>query len=84
MRWMMGRNFLKVDPAMRDRVAFVAVAVVFGLEHNEWLAGFIAGLAYGWLYVRTRDIWAAAIAHAITNFVLGWYVIWADAYWFWS
>lgn len=83
-RWMQGRNFLKVDHGAYERIAFFAVAFVFGLEHKEWLAGFAAGLAYGWLYIRTRDIWATALAHALTNFALGWYVLWADAYQFWS
>lgn len=83
-RWMLGRNFLKVDPATRDRFVFVAVALVFGLEHTEWLAGWITGLVYCWLYVRTRDIWAAALAHALTNALLGWYVIQTGAYWYWS
>ena len=83
-RWMLGRNFLKVDPGTYDRFVFIAVAVVFGLEHKEVVAGAVAGLAYGWLYLRTRDLWAAALAHALTNGLLGWYVIWADAYWFWS
>lgn len=83
-RWMQGRNFLKVDHGAYDTFAFFAVALVFGLEHKEWLAGFAAGIAYAWLYIKTRDIWATALAHALTNFLLGWYVIWAEAYWFWS
>ncbi|HMP89884.1 MAG TPA: CAAX prenyl protease-related protein [Kiritimatiellia bacterium] len=83
-RWMLGRNFLKVDPGTFDRFAFFAVAFVFGLEHREWLAGWLAGIAYGWLYWKTRDIWATALAHALTNALLGWYVVYAGAYWFWS
>jgi CAAX prenyl protease-like protein len=83
-RWMSGRNFLKVDPGNYERFAFFGVAAVFAVEHKEWLGGFIAGLAYGWLYLKTRDIWAAALAHAITNALLGWYVVEAGAYWFWS
>jgi membrane protease YdiL (CAAX protease family) len=83
-RWMLGRNFIAVDPGTYDRFVFIAVAFVFGLEHKEWLAGFAAGLAYGWMYIKTRDIWAVALAHAITNALLGWYVVEAGAYWFWS
>jgi len=83
-RWMLGRNFLKVDPGTFERYAFFGVAAVFAVEHKEWLGGFVAGVAYGWMYVKTRDIWAVALAHAITNALLGWYVIEAGAYWFWS
>jgi hypothetical protein len=58
-------------------------AVVFGVEHSEWLAGIVAGLAFGWLYLRTRDIWAAVVAHVTTNFILGWYVLATGSYHYW-
>ncbi len=66
-----------------DLTRFLMVAAVFGIEHQEWLAGFLAGLAYGWMYVRTRDIWAVSLAHAVTNLLLGFYVIRTGAWQFW-
>ena len=48
------------------------------------LLGVVAGVAYGWMLLRTRDIWAVAIAHAITNGLLGIYVVWAEKWQFWS
>lgn len=84
-RWMLGRNFLEVDPGVTfNRISFFAVALVFGLEHREWLAGWLAGLAYAGLYLKTRDLWAVALAHALTNALLGWYIVSTGAYWFWS
>lgn len=82
-RWMMGGDFRLVDPAKYARVPFFAVAAIFALEHMEWLAGFVAGVAYGWLYVRTRDIWSVAFAHALTNVILGAYVVAGGHYQFW-
>jgi uncharacterized protein len=82
-RWMIGRDFLKVDLGRMDAVLFIAIAVLFGLEHDRWLAGIVAGAAYGWLMIRTRDVWAAAAAHGITNFLLGLYVLALGAYGFW-
>lgn len=82
-RWLLGRNFLKVDLGKRDLAMFIAVSVVFGLEHAQWLVGILAGLAYLWLMVRTRDIWAAALAHVVTNLLLGLYVIVTGQYGFW-
>jgi CAAX prenyl protease-like protein len=42
-------------------------AAVFGVEHQLWLAGIVAGVAYGWLYRRTGTLWPVIGAHALTN-----------------
>jgi hypothetical protein len=82
-RWLQDRDWLRLDPGRFDARAFVLTALVFGLEHEQWFAGILAGAAYGWLYIRTRDIWAAVAAHGITNYLLGWYVLATGAYHFW-
>lgn len=82
-RWLIKKDFLSVDPARFHAGLFLLVALGFGVEHSRWLVGFITGILYGWLYLRTRDIWAAGIAHAMTNLLLGIYVVWANKYYFW-
>ncbi len=82
-RWIQNIDFLKVDPGKLAWPAFLGTAAVFGAEHTEWLAGVLCGLAYGALYVRTRDIWAVSIAHVATNLLLGLYVFATGAYQFW-
>lgn len=82
-RWMLGKDFRAVDPGRFDLWPFLLTAVVFAVEHNEWLAGLWAGLIFGWLYLKTRDIWATAIAHATTNFILGWHVLATGEYQYW-
>jgi len=83
-RWALAENFLKVDLGKFDKVMFFAVAMLFGLIHHRWLVGFLCGIIYGILIIRTKDIWAGGIAHAVTNLLLGIYVIWAEKYEFWS
>jgi membrane protease YdiL (CAAX protease family) len=78
-----GDKFVKLDPGTVDFTMFMLVAMTFAMEHNEWVAGIICGLAYGWLYVQSRDIWATGIAHMTTNFLLGIYVLKAGAHQFW-
>lgn len=78
-----GEKFVKVDPGTVDLTMFLLVAATFAMEHNEWLAGLVCGLAYGWLFVQTRDIWTTGIAHMTTNFLLGIYVLKAGAHQFW-
>jgi membrane protease YdiL (CAAX protease family) len=82
-RWMQGSPFFKKDIGVMDVKMCIFVAVIFALEHNEWLMGFLCGLFYTWLMVRTRDIWAAVWAHALTNGLLGWYVVRTGSYYFW-
>lgn len=82
-RWMQGSPFFRKGIGVMDSRMCILVSVVFALAHYEWLMGFLCGLLYTWLMVRTRDIWAAVWAHALTNGLLGWYVVQAGAWQFW-
>ena len=62
---------------------FLVTALVFGFEHNQWLAGILCGMAYQWLVLRKNRLGDAITAHAITNFLLGVYVVWKGAWNFW-
>ncbi len=82
-RWMQGSPFFKIDAGKLHWPMLLLISAFFGVEHFEWMAGIICGIAFGLLYIKTRDIWAAIIAHATTNFILGLYVIKYNAYQFW-
>jgi len=82
-RWMINRSFLTVPERPIHLGMFLLTALLFGMEHDRWLVGLLAGLAYGALYLRTRDITAAVVAHMVTNFLLGLYVLAFAAYQFW-
>ena len=82
-RWLRKGDFLSVDPARYDAQSFWLVVLVFGLEHDRWLAGMMAGAVYGWLVLRTGRIGTAIAAHATTNFALGIYVVLSRQYGFW-
>jgi CAAX prenyl protease-like protein len=62
---------------------FLATAAVFGFSHNEWLAGILCGAAYQWLVLYKNRLGDAMTAHAITNFLLGVWVVWRGAWNFW-
>lgn len=83
-RWVQKEDFLSVDPGHFDRKAFWITAAMFASIHHEWFVGLLCGIVYGWFYIKTRDIWAVCIAHAITNGVLGLYVLWSGKYEFWA
>lgn len=83
MRWIDNPKFLAVMPAAVSLRALLLSSLVFGVEHNLWLAGVIAGLAYGWLYMRTGNLWAPVLAHGVTNLLLGLWVLHSGNWQFW-
>lgn len=83
MRWIDDPRFTRLEPARIGLRALLLSSVVFGLEHSQWFAGIIAGLAYGELYRRSGRLWPGIVAHAITNGGLGLWVIFVGAWQFW-
>ncbi len=75
LRWLKSPAFLAVAPASVGLMPLVASSCLFGVEHDLWLAGIVAGLAYGLLYIRTGRLWLAVLAHAVTNGLLGVWII---------
>lgn len=83
LRWLDATDFQDVD-ARRVRLQSVAIAaLLFGFEHNQWLAGIVAGLAYSALYLRTRSLWSPIVAHALTNGVLGLWIVHTGSWHYW-
>ena len=83
MRWIQHPTFEAVAPAAVGLRAVVLSTFVFVLAHTLWLAAIVAGLAYAWLYIRTGKLWTAVIAHAVTNGVLGVWVVMTGNWQFW-
>lgn len=72
---------------------FTWMLVLFGVEHMRWdlgvergcvfiVEGVLAGLAYG-LLAKRFGVLSACVAHAVTNLVLGLYVIGWDKWFYW-
>lgn len=75
LRWLEQRDFLSVAPGKVSARSFMITTVLFGIEHNQWLAGALAGAAYNWLYMRSGNLWVPVSAHAVTNAALGLWII---------
>ncbi len=82
-RYLARQNFLSVPMNQFLPFPFFATAIVFGMSHNEWLAGILCGMAYQWLVLRKNRLGDAMTAHAITNFLLGVWIVWQGAWQFW-
>lgn len=83
MRWLDHRDFLAAVPAQVSLRALMASSLVFGFEHQLWFAGVLAGLVYGQLYRRSGNLWLPISAHAVTNGLLGGWVLWSGQWQFW-
>ena len=83
MRWLQQPAFEGLDPRRVGLRAIVLSTFVFVLAHPLWLAATVAGLAYAWLYVRFGRLWVPVIAHAVTNGMLGVWVVATGNWQFW-
>ncbi len=83
LRWIEKHDFLSVAPREVGWRAFAITTVLFAIEHERWLAGALAGAVYNWLYMRSGNLWVPIIAHAVTNGVLGLWVLYTGRWEFW-
>jgi uncharacterized protein len=83
LRWIDHTDFSALDPRAVSVKALAISIVLFGVEHQLWLAGIVAGIAYGALYVRCRTLWISILAHAVTNGLLGCWIVATHRWEFW-
>ncbi|MGD9128397.1 MAG: CAAX prenyl protease-related protein [Planctomycetia bacterium] len=84
MRLFVERDWWKVAIGTATPAAIVAVTVVGMLEHpNELLAAAVWFSLVTWLVIRTKSIWDCVVAHMVTNFLLGIYVILSGDWFLW-
>ena len=82
-RWVVNARFESVPLGTFTLGSFLATVVLFGLEHNLWLAGMMAGVAYSLLLYQTRRLWPCILAHALTNLILGVHVLVTQEWQWW-
>lgn len=70
-----GEDVRLAGPMTFSWIGFIVSSVIFGLLHQAWLAGIIAGAAYAWIRYRSNHLWAPIIAHAVTNGLIAAYVL---------
>jgi len=83
LRYIINPDFMKVKLGTFTWLSFILGSILFGLEHHLWLAGIIAGAIYALLLYRYNNLWAAIIAHGVTNLGLGIYVLYTGEWHFW-
>jgi CAAX prenyl protease-like protein len=82
-RYLVKGDFLSVPLGFFGWMPFLVTSIVFGFSHYEWLAGILCGMAYQGLVCWKGRLGDAMTAHALTNLLLGLWVVWKGAWHFW-
>jgi hypothetical protein len=85
LRYVIRPDFQQVPFGTFTWPSFWIVTAGFCLEHQtaDWPAAIAAGALYNLVAYRTRSLSACVLAHAITNALLGWYVLRTGQWGFW-
>lgn len=83
LRWLEQRDFLSLRPARVGLRAASISVLLFGIEHNLWLAGIVAGIAYTLLYMRSETLWTPIMGHAVTNGLLAIWIMTTGSWTYW-
>lgn len=76
MRFVVHEHWWQVPFGTATRAALITGTAVPMLMHpGELLAAFVWFSLVSWLMVRTKNIWDCVVAHGVTNFLLGVYVV---------
>ncbi len=82
-RWIINTDFKRVEIGQFSWTSFIITSILFGVEHNRWVVGILAGVLFNLLLYRTKSLYACIIAHCVTNLGLGVYVISTQKWEFW-
>jgi len=83
LRFAIKSDFKSVPLGQFSWFSFIFISLLFGFEHHRWLVGIVAGMVYAGVLYRTRNLFVPIFSHAITNFLLGLYVLSTHQWSFW-
>jgi CAAX prenyl protease-like protein len=84
MRFVMQADWWNVTIGSVSTAAIVAMLAYALLTHpSEMLAALAWFSLVTWLVARTKNVWDAVAAHAVTNLLLGVWVLWSRQWWLW-
>lgn len=82
-RYLVSPDFEKVPLHYRHATALGICTLIFAFTHHQWLAGILCGVVYQFLVFRKGRLGDAITAHAITNLLLGLWVVGRGDWIFW-
>ena len=85
LRYLIREDFENVPFGTFSWFSFALVTVGFTLEHQpvDYAAAFVTGALFNWVAIRTRSLSSCILAHAVTNLLLGIYIMATRQWGFW-
>lgn len=83
-RKLVAQDFENVPLGQFSWLSFILTSVLFGLLHERWIAGTLAGMGYALALYRRRQIGDAVIAHMTTNALIAIFVLTQAKWSLWS
>jgi exosortase E/protease (VPEID-CTERM system) len=84
LRKLVAADFENVRPGQFTWLSFLVSSVLFGLLHERWLAGTLAGMAYALAWYHRGRLGDAVLAHVTTNALIAVQVLAHDRWALWS
>jgi exosortase E/protease (VPEID-CTERM system) len=84
LRKLIDADFVRVSFRRFTLLSFVVSSTLFGMLHQQWAAGVIAGMLFAAATYRRGALFDAIVAHATANAMLATYVLATHRWWLWS
>lgn len=85
LRYLISEKFTEVPIGTFSWLSFGIVTVAFGFTHSpaDWFAALVTGALYNLVAYRTRSLTSCVVAHAVTNLLLGTWIMATRQWGFW-
>jgi CAAX prenyl protease-like protein len=85
LRYFVNEKFHAVAFGTFSWLSFAAVTLGFGFSHAraDWVAALLAGALYNYVAYRTKSLASCVLAHALTNLLLGLWIMKTGQWGFW-
>jgi uncharacterized protein len=85
LRFLADEHFERVPFGTFSWGPFLIVTAGFGFSHStdDWIAALLTGAIYNGVAYRTKSLWSCVLAHALTNLLLGLWIMATKQWGFW-
>jgi CAAX prenyl protease-like protein len=85
LRFLVDERFEQVPIGKFSWTSFAIVTLAFGFSHPraDWPAAIATGMLFNWVAYRTKSLSTCVVTHALTNLLLGMWIMQTGQWGFW-